>query len=51
MKERSTNSMVHEEQGVVRSPFRSHVASGGNSAVGTVTSHVTTGVRQLQTQG
>jgi len=37
----NTNSMVHEEQGIVRSPFWSTDTSGGTSATGTVASHVT----------
>jgi len=43
--------MVHEEQGIVGSPLWSTDTSGGDSAVGTVASHVTTEICQLQMQG
>ena len=41
--------MVHEEQRVVRGPFRSREAVWGSSAVGTEAGHVATKVCQSRT--
>ena len=46
----NTNAMMHEKQGIVRGPLLSQVAVWRYSTVGTVTSHVTTGIRQPQTR-
>ena len=45
----NTDAMMHEKQGIVWGPLRSQVAVWRYSTVGTVTSHVTTGIRQPQT--